>query len=50
MLNNNGQSMDPCGTAKRISDYELYEPFNFPLCFCLVTYECNSFRVGISTP
>ena len=50
MLNNNGPSMDPYETPKRISDHELYVPFNFTLCFCLVKYECNSFTEEISTP
>ena len=34
----------------RISDHELYVPFNFTLSFRLVKYECNSFIEGISTP
>ena len=50
MFNNNGPSIDPCGPLKRISDHKLYVPFNFSLCFCLVKYECNSFREEISTP
>ena len=50
MLNNNDPSMDPCGTQEIISDHELYEPFNFTICFRLVKYECNSFREGIPTP
>ena len=49
MLNNNSPSINPFGTPKRISDHELYVPFNFTLCFRLVQYECNSFREGIST-
>ena len=49
MLSNNGSSMEACGTPKRISDHELYVPFNITLCFRLVKYECNSFREGIST-
>ena len=50
MLNNNGPSMDPCGTPKNISDHGLYKSFNCTVCFGLVKYECNSFREGISTP
>ena len=49
MLSNNGPSMEPYGTPKRISDHELYVQFNFNLCFRLVKYECNSFKEGIST-
>ena len=35
MLNSNGPGMEPCGAPK---DHELYVPFNFTLCFCLVKY------------
>ena len=38
MLSNNGPSMEPYGTPKRISDHELYVQFNFNLCFRLVKY------------
>ena len=48
MLNNNGPSMDPCGTLKIISDNKLYVPLNFNLCFRLVKWECNSFKEGIT--
>ena len=49
MLNSNGPSMKPCEAAKIISDDELYVPFNFTLCFCLVKSEGNYFKEGIST-
>ena len=49
MLNSTGPSMEPWGTPKIISDHEMYVPFNFTLCFCLVKYHCNSFKEGIFT-
>ena len=49
MLNSIGPSIEPRKTLKKVSDYQLYVPFNFTL-FHLVKYACNSFKKGISTP
>ena len=34
MLNSIGPSMELCGTAKIISNHDLFMTFNFSLCFC----------------
>ena len=50
MLNSSGPNMEVFGTTNIISDHKLYVPFNFTLCFCLVKYERNIYKEGISTP